>query len=247
MDSVPVEVRVMIIRLLPHHDDDREALIAACPRWKHAVELEERLWVRSLTYDPAGILGINDDQFLALFDGPKIRRRQFLREIKFECYLGADKGVDNACCLYGLCWELIKNELREAFGIFAETFKQINGRAGEAGLEVPLIRLAFMAATNKLDRVTKCRTRFHNEWAVKDALLRGPIIDIGFPGQYPAHRRLEGVDQLSFRNHGLLRYVWPRWVLSLVQGLVDIRVLRLEFEEKLLWTREYKDSWREGM
>jgi hypothetical protein len=245
MDSVPVEIRVMIVRLLPHDGDDREALIAACPRWKHAVELEEGLWVRSLTYDPAGILGINDDQFLALFDGPKIRRRQFLREIKLECYLGVEKEVYNPCCMKDIVFS--EDELCEALSIFVETFNGINERAGEAGLEVPPIHLVFMTATNKLDGLTKCSAGFHDEWRLKDGLLCGRILGFGLPDPDLVREDLEGVDQLSFRNHGLLRYVWPGWVWSFVRKLVDLRVLRLEFEEKLLWTSEFKHFWREGM
>lgn len=243
MDSIPIEIRVMIVRLLPHDGDDREAFIAACPRWKNAVELEESLWVRSLTYDPAGILGLNTDQISELFDGTRIRRRQLLHEIRFKCFLNADELPDR-CCILESGWE--GEELSECLDDLTFVLEETYDRAIKAGLELPPLRLAFMTATNGLEKGRRCstRTRYgHKRRAIKEKLLCDYEIRSGMGMEV----KISGVEELFFRNHGLFRHLYPRELGSFIWKLrPDLRVLRLEFDEDILWSRVKKDIWRGG-
>ncbi|KAK4034768.1 hypothetical protein C8A01DRAFT_38757 [Parachaetomium inaequale] len=238
MDSLPSEIRLMIVRLL-RDKSDKKVLVAAYPSWSEIFKHEKSL--RTVTIDPAGRHGTPVDKFLKLFEETGIRRRQFLEEIKLECYVGAAED-DQTCCFASADLALNNNKVfSECVNTLTAGLYEITVRAFSVGVSRPPIRLAFVTCTNGLEGRNQCRGD-HSDDQMHEALRCRPgprFLDL-------RHQALPlwEVDEFYFRNHALLRRMDLDSLCTFMGRLVDLRVLRLEFEEEAMWSRTRKVSWR---
>jgi hypothetical protein len=229
----------MILRLL-RDKRDKKALVAAFPSWSEVFKLESRL--RTVTIDPAGLRGIPVNKFLERFQGAGIRRAQFLEEIKLKCYAGT-KENEETCCLAsnnvhwdGQAFAKCADELVRALG-------EIREKAVDAGVAPPTVRLAFLTWSNGLEARAHCPDD-HDDEDIREALFcrRGSLFPYRNEPGLPA-LQLKGVEEFEFRDQALLRHMDSRFLRPLICGLVDLRVLRLEFKEEVLWSRKRKTDW----
>jgi hypothetical protein len=169
LNKLPNELRSMIVRLL-RNKNDRDALATAVPEWEATLEREEGL--RSLTYDPSGLNGLNKKALLEMFGERAIRLRQFLEEVNVDMLLRGR--ADSECCGAAHNWDGEDEELSRQVRGLLDALSQISKRfADETALVPPPIRLAFLACRNGCDMLGYCPFNRHSNNEALNAKLYG--------------------------------------------------------------------------
>ncbi|KAK4238756.1 hypothetical protein C8A03DRAFT_33217 [Achaetomium macrosporum] len=254
MDSLPNEVKLTILWLLDD-ERDRDALVAAYPSWKDAVEYDDSF--RTVKVDPAGVHRMPLKDFLERFKDSSIRQRQLLRDVKVGFHLDKNTYV---CSLdlhrsFVDRWILTK-AVQEVF----DTLRQLEDRVrSENNITLVPIRLSFTTCTESIPPcdITNC-SFLRMEMEVKNALplTHNPLTlflekqhapEVPYAAREPSFPWLRGVHDFVFRNQGLLRYLGPLDVMVIARQMRSLRRLRLEFDEDELWSTKSKDGWRSSI
>ncbi|KAK4155378.1 hypothetical protein C8A00DRAFT_31802 [Chaetomidium leptoderma] len=237
MDKVSNELRSMIVRFLPDQED-RNALVVAYPDWKATVQREDSL--RTLSFDPTGENGEVLEEFLDLFDDQAIRRRQFLQKVKIDMALDVN---DQGCCAAGHVIAGESEYFSDAIRSLLEALNEISERlADETELPLTPMSLALIDCQDYVGDNGPC-SNDHEDEETRAAEIYRDVLTLTLPDD--AVPEVKGVDRFSFCNRNVLLFLEPTFILPLVKRLVDLRVLDLEYNEEVQWTREYKEDWSE--
>lgn len=190
-----------------------------------------------VTIDESRCYGVSIEDFLATFEGTGLRRRQFLEEVRVERF------VDTAACYQACCpitaeQHLSYYPLAHFMRGLVEGIDRITERSVNAGLETPAITLSLRAGVNNLKGWKTCSGN-HADEEVLRWLAR--THDLKFEPHNEIDRfKFKGVDEFHFKSQGLFQRTDIPKFKALIEKLVGLRVLRLDFKEESFWSRWQK-------
>ena len=224
MERIPNEVRLEIVRQL-RGDDDRNALVAAYPTWENIVKREENL--RSPTIDESRQHGLSTEEFLATFEGPGLRQRQFLEEVRVERFVDA-AAYYRACCPITAGKHLTSHEFGDCMTRLTKGIHEVTERAAKAGINIPRIALSLRECADDLTRWKTCSGN-HTGEEIQRALAKTSV------SKFECHpfelQEYNEVDEFNFRGQGLFQRIHMRALSSSIRKLVGLRVLRLDLKD----------------
>jgi hypothetical protein len=223
MERIPNEVRLKIVRQL-RSEGDKKALAAAYPTWQKIVEREDKL--RNPIIDESRQHGLSTEEFLATFEGSGIRRRQFLKEVRLECFVGS-AAYYRACCPVTAERHLTRYESDECMKRLLGGINEITERAAKAGLNTPGITLSLRACAGDLTGWKACSGN-HTDEEIQRAIADAS--GSAFKYDLSNLERYNGVDEFSFGKQGLFQRVNMETLYTWIHNLTGLRVLRLDLQ-----------------
>ncbi|KAL2015993.1 hypothetical protein VTK56DRAFT_4461 [Thermocarpiscus australiensis] len=229
---LPNEVRSMIVRLLDRRS--RNALAKAVPSWKD-VATRENYSVFAVDYEYRDLGDEEDDpedlDIPPLFSDSEIRNRRYIKEVEVLFYIWIEGS--GKCCLVtednGYSG-VIARQIRDLFTSLEDFERQV----GDEGLTP--ICLTFVTC-EKTPIYYKCLAPHveerHKPRQVEEAIVYQHALEPeSGEDNLP---ELKGVDEFVFNNDEALAFLEPDVVPRLMKRLVNLRKIRLDFEEDELW------------
>lgn len=245
MISLPEEMKRIIVHLLPDNSD-RNALLAVFPTWKDIIMHEDSLRKMTVGTHQAHDC-LSPEEFLEEFAGLKVRRRQFLEEVEADFQLEFGRGKIGCCQGARPDYSLEDDDFADQVQGLLHALQNIAERVQSHGAPLTPMRLAFHTCGHGgWGAPLECRSeRKHSK---EDALVRELCRD-----HFYLHLdddvvpEVKGVHEFVFRNHDTLLFLHPSFLTPMVKRLVDVRRIRLNFEEEVQWPRDLKADWKNGM
>ncbi|KAL1839905.1 hypothetical protein VTJ49DRAFT_1040 [Mycothermus thermophilus] len=239
MDRLPNELRARILRHL-RKASDRDALVEAFPDWKDLVDRENKFRCLEMR-------GWETNKFYDLFVGPSIRRRRTLQEVELRLDQSKQRHPEFNCCAaghrgYGTVDNLETQMVSSLdwLNYIAERFER------ETHEPCPHIRLKLVGKKDWDPSLTCTGTERHEARQVLMSQLYRNTFHLFPYYQVRAVRAVRAVDEFMFVDGDSYSHVSPTILMDLIESIADLRVIELEFTEKVMWFRRYKDDWHDG-